>query len=110
MIEVSDLNGQFIWIEDLLWCPSQCYYYFQNIDGQRYCIYLRWRHRDPWTAELIKCTDNWNLDYDSEWERLGVSFYSDKDYRTLEEEVLGIVSTKFPHLIFPNRVAPPIEP
>ena len=108
-MELSDLNGQFIWTEDLLWCPSQCYYYFQDITGKRYCIYLRWRYRDPWTAELIECDEEWEFRCDLDWEVLKVSFHADKDYRSLEKEVLGLMSTRFPSLSFPNRVAPAKE-
>ena len=107
---VSNLNGQYIWIEDLIWCPSQCYYYFQNTDGQRYCIYLRWRYRDPWSASLVKCLNTWELDYDDDWETLEVSFHTDEDYRNLEKEVLDIISARFPHLRFPNQVRPSREP
>ena len=103
MIEVSDLNGQFIWIEDLIWCPSQCYYYFQDSDGSRYCIYLRWRYSDPWTAELVGCTGDWDFS-DFDWTTLDIPFYSQYDYRKLEKEVLRVVSLKFPNLAFPNNI------
>lgn len=42
------------WYDDLIWCPSQCYYYFKH-ESEMYCICLRWRHQNPWTAEIIKC-------------------------------------------------------
>ena len=29
-------------------------------DGEMYYIYLRWRHQDPWTAEIVKCDKNEN--------------------------------------------------
>ncbi len=35
------------WIEDLLWCPSQCYRR-TKCDGKTYTPYLRWRWEDPW--------------------------------------------------------------
>ena len=53
------------WYDDLIWCPSQCYYYFMH-DDDMYCIYLRWRHQNPWTAEIIKCAEgDFNLNHES---------------------------------------------
>lgn len=58
------------WEDDLIWCPSQCYYKFIH-KNKFYCIYLRWRGGDPWTAELYQCEDiNFNitnLDAVSQW-------------------------------------------
>ena len=52
------------WIDDLsYYCPAQCYYYFQS-QGIYYCIYLRWRWKDPWSASLIKFKDE-ELDWDN---------------------------------------------
>ena len=45
------------WMDDLIWCPSQCYL---NIEFNKkyFVIYLRWRHSDPWnTPLLIECKD-----------------------------------------------------
>lgn len=39
------------WKDDLIMCPSQCFLYF-SFDDKIYELYLRWRHRDPWTATL----------------------------------------------------------
>lgn len=41
-----------VWHDSLIWCPSQCELKFKWL-GHDYTIYLRWRHSDPWTAELI---------------------------------------------------------
>lgn len=46
------------WIDELLGCPSQCYYYFESNSGNRYCVYLRWRFSDPWTADLVMFSDD----------------------------------------------------
>ena len=48
-------------LEELLWCPSQIYYYFQDKYEKIWCIYLRWRHDDPWTSELIPCDKNFEF-------------------------------------------------
>lgn len=45
------------WEDSLIWCPSQCYKLIQY-KGVKYEIYLRWRHCDPWTAEIYECDDN----------------------------------------------------
>lgn len=92
-----------IWIENLIWCPSQCYYYFINPeDNQRHCIYLRWRYRDPWTSELVRCNDDWD------WE-LCESIktkkkYIDSEYRELEKEILEIIRRRFPRTNFIDEV------
>lgn len=100
------MNEQNIWIEELIWCPSQCYYYFYDpVSSQVYCIYLRWRHSDPWTAELIRCTADGELIYSEPWEDINVGRdYSDYEYRALEKKVLGVMKKRFPAVIFKNRV------
>lgn len=87
------------WIEDLRWCPSQIYYYFLDKEGGRWCIYLRWRHDDPWTAELCPCDENWKFIFDSP-DRMDLleekehtpgiitGYYKDDEYRELEEWIL----------------------
>ena len=87
------------WIEDLRWCPSQIYYYFVDKDGGRWCIYLRWRHQDPWTAELVRCDKNWEFDWDNpdnvnlleEKEHtpgIVTGYYTVEEYPFLEEKAL----------------------
>ena len=46
--EKRELNT---WYDALLWCPSQCYYYFMH-GCDMFCIYLRWRRQNPWTVEI----------------------------------------------------------
>lgn len=103
------MNEQLLgyWIEDLIWCPSQCYYYYflDPISSQGYCIYLRWRHSDPWTAELIKCTSDWEFIYDEPWEYIELKRdYSSNEYRSLEKKVLKVVKKRFSAVTFKNRV------
>jgi len=47
------------WLDELFWCPSQCYYHIQH-HGEDYILYLRWRRADPWQAYIIKNAANWN--------------------------------------------------
>ena len=87
-----------VWIEDLLWCPSQCYYYFKNGD-QDYCIYLRWRHYDPWTAELI--TRGTEKD---KWEQIELDkTYNEDDYKALEMASISALRSRFPNLPNPYK-------
>lgn len=93
------------WIERLhYWCPAQIYYYFLDKKGGRWCIYLRWRHDDPWTAELVRCDMNWEFDWNSpdnmdlleeEEHTTGVitGYYKDDEYPFLEERMLKKVQT-----------------
>ena len=91
------------WIERLqYWCPAQIYYYFQDKEGGRWGIYLRWRHDDPWTAELCPCDENWNFIWDSpdrvdllkEKEHtpgIVTGYYTEEEYPFLEEKALSTV-------------------
>ena len=48
-------NEDLVWDIDVSsWCPSQIYYRFHDTIGKRWMIYLRWRHSDPWSAELLR--------------------------------------------------------
>ena len=89
------------WYDDLIWCPSQCYYYFMH-DGDMYCIYLRWRHDDPWTAEIIKCADSdFDLIYETcIWKYIKVPFFKDEELDNLKEYImthLNIIMALWPH-------------
>lgn len=63
------------WIDDLIWCPSQCYLYFE-FNNENYAIYLRWRWDDPWTATLIKIDLGQEIE-DGEWTELDIDFFKD---------------------------------
>ncbi len=92
-------------LEDLLWCPSQIYYYFIS-SGRKFCIYLRWRYKNPWTAELIECDDDWEFskNWREDWHKLTLSKeYKDEEYKDLEKEVLDKIAAMFPNLEFPNN-------
>lgn len=79
------------WYDSLIGCPSQCYYYFKHKDSY-YCIYLRWRHCDPWTAELIKFKDN-ELDFDiATWTPINVGYYREDQLKELKEIVINIIN------------------
>ena len=82
------------WDNDLIMCPSQCYCYFEA-DGKKYCIYLRWRWDDPWTAQIVPVDDICEFLYGLEWEYLETKFYSHDNYEKLQEECIKIIKEKF---------------
>lgn len=85
------------WYEDLIECPSQCYYYFYDpLKKKNYCIYLRYRNNNPYTAELIECNDDLSFNNDIDWENLPISTWENGQHRELEEEVLKIINDRLP--------------
>ena len=95
------------WDIDLNWCPSQIYYYFKDAVGDNWCIYLRWRWQDPWTAELVRCDEEWEFLWNSP-ETVDLlaeenhvpgtvaGYYRDEEYRELMDNVLEIVRNLSP--------------
>lgn len=96
------------WVEDLLhWCPAQIYYYFMDSAGGHWCIYLRWRHQDPWTAELVHCDDDWEFQWNHPETRnileekehtpgIITGYYMDEEYPALMEKALALVKNMNP--------------
>ena len=77
------------WYDELIWCPSQCY---KNIEykGEQFVIYLRWRHSDPWTAEIIQCEPNYGFNVigpSSKDFKLPINYYKDSELDKLKKEV-----------------------
>jgi len=76
------------WQDDLIMCPSQCYYYF-TYKGRPYCIYLRWRHSDPWSAELIEdCTPSVHDSWDGKWNWLNVDSFTHDQLPLLKKQAI----------------------
>ena len=73
------------WDDRLIWCPSQCYYYFKDKEGHIKCIYLRWRHNDPWTAEIAPLNEKLEFDFNAPWENLNPPFFKDSELDQLKE-------------------------
>lgn len=83
------------WDDRLIWCPSQCYYYFKDKEGSMNCIYLRWRHQDPWTAEIVPLNEKMELDFESpQWENLNPPFFKDSELDQLKEWCLKLSKVK----------------
>ena len=93
--------------EELKWCPSQIEYYFTDQEaGKMYVAYLRWRHSDPWSVELIEVDpsdpQNWRYNEDRcEAISLG-KWYSDNQYRELEMDLIDYLKNRFPKTTFPT--------
>ena len=67
------------WYDDLIWCPSQCYL---NIlyKGRKFVIYLRWRHKDPWSVDLVECFETFNISsVQANWHPLIVGWFRAKE-------------------------------
>lgn len=82
------------WYEELIWCPSQCYYFFLD-RGKLKCIYLRWRYSDPWTVDLITLPESeMNEDWpdinakEAKWESIDLGYYSDDDLKKLQKKAV----------------------
>lgn len=82
------------WDDRLIWCPSQCYYYFKDKEGNIKCIYLRWRHNDPWTAEIVPLNEKFEFDFNAPWENLNPPFFKDSELDMLKEWCLKLSKVK----------------
>ena len=90
----NKVEGTPYWIRNLIMCPSQCYCNFEG-DDKKYCIYLRWRWDDPWTAYIVPCYDDWDFIYGDDWKELNVGMYTHDDYNSLEKECEKIIRKMF---------------
>lgn len=86
--------------EDLIWCPSQIYYWFP-VGDQVKIVYMRWRWGDPWSIEIASLKDP--NDFDS-WELLGseditekLGFFKDSEYMLMEEKVVDYLKNTYPY-------------
>lgn len=86
-----------VWEEDLIMCPSQCFCFF-IAEGRMYSIYLRWRHGDPWTAQLRPEDKENEMDYYLYWEWLEVGNYTHDAYKKLEKECIKVVTKRFKNI------------
>jgi hypothetical protein len=88
------------WLDELIWCPSQCYCSFiDETEKKIYCIYLRWRHHDPWSAEIIPCNPDGKLTYNNDWETIKThKTYKEMEYEELKKEAVKIIQEKFSNI------------
>lgn len=102
-------------LEDIIYCPSQIYFYFRDGD-EVYCLYIRQRHGDV-TAELVTCFGSGgDFDYDTLWPEIelsreydieGASYKSDEaeeqEIIAVEKDCLARLCIMFPDTPFPEH-------
>lgn len=82
------------WYNDLIGCPSQCYYFFIDEDHKLKCIYLRWRWCDPWSVEIITFQENNPRDYwdlncpGAEWEYIDLGYFRECELEKLQKKAV----------------------
>lgn len=80
------------WKDDLIRCPSQCYYYFYSKDNKPFCLYLRWRWSDPWEVYLVEFRNGlWDWDTSH---FINMTLELDKEYEENELEELKKAALK----------------
>ena len=75
------------WEDDLIWCPSQCYLPIE-FKGEKYTVYLRWRHDNPWQGHIWKDKDerNWSPDLLAE----NQFYYADRELNLAKETIIDL--------------------
>ena len=87
---IAKIKARFIhlegyWRDELIWCPSQCYFEF-DYKGIHYSIYLKlWNN--PWTCDLIKNFSPTGNDPTDAIE-IPVRFYTHKELEPLKKEAI----------------------
>ena len=107
---------QNVFIESIIYCPSQIYYYFWDKDEDTFwCAYIRQR-RGPLTFELVRANpdDGSFLDSFDDWEKISMSREYDinnqdsfekeeKEIVEIEAEVMSFLRQRFPNISFPEN-------
>lgn len=91
--------------EDLIWCPSQIYYWFM-VGDQMKIVYMRWRWNDPWTIEICPVLDpsnpsSWTFE-GGEYVNLGKD-YKDVEYRQMELDLIDYLKKTYPESNIPDK-------
>jgi hypothetical protein len=98
----SLFKDNIVWHNRLIKCPSQSYCYFKS-GNNTYCIYLRWRYSDPWTAQIIPIVDN-DFNYQADWKDLDIKFYTHDELIELQKECINRVKILYPNIKFINKI------
>ena len=115
-MEHKHKHPEHIFIEDIIYCPSQIYYYFSDNDGTEWVAYIRQR-RGPLTFELMeidKESGDWKWDWKGGTNKVILSRAydinnqptqeaEDKEIEAVEEEVLWYLRQQFPEIKFPDH-------
>ncbi len=70
------------WQDSLIWCPSQCELHI-TYKNNAFILYLRWRHDDPWTADLIA-----DEGVDEKWITLDISYWKDTELEQCKKQAI----------------------
>ena len=115
-------NPEHVFIEDIIYCPSQIYYYFsvpneksEDQDDRQYVAYVRQRG-GPLTFELIEIREDgeWLWDWEGGTNRVKLSRVYDinnqpneeeeeKEIEALESEIMWYLRQQFPNINFPEH-------
>ena len=115
-------NPEHVFIEDIIYCPSQIYYYFsvpngksENQDDRRYVAYVRQRG-GPLTFELVEIREDgeWKWDWEGGTNKVKLSRVYDingqpnveseeREIEALESEIMWYLRQQFPEVTFPTQ-------
>lgn len=108
-------NQEHIFIESILYCPSQIYYYFRDQDERTWVAYVRQRG-GPLTFELVEIREDgeWLWDWKGGTNRVKLSRIYDmngqpneeseeKEIEALESEIMWYLRQRFPKIEFPEH-------
>jgi hypothetical protein len=116
-------NPEHVFIEDIIYCPSQIYYYFsvsngksKDNEGRQYVAYVRQRSGSL-TFELVeidKETGEWKWDWERRTNKVKLSRVYDinnqpneeaeeEEIIELESEIMWYLRQQFPNVTFPEH-------
>ena len=108
-------NPEHVFIEDIIYCPSQIYYYFKDNDQREWVAYVRQRG-GPLTFELVEIREDgeWLWDWERRTNRVKLSRVYDingqpneedeeKEIIELENEIMWYLRQRFPNVKFPEH-------
>ena len=108
-------NPEHVFIEDIIYCPSQIYYYFRDNDQREWVAYVRQRG-GPLTFELVEIREDgeWLWDWEGGTNKVKLSRAYDinnqpneeseeKEIIELESEIMWYLRQRFPEVTFPTQ-------
>ena len=108
-------NPEHVFIEDIIYCPSQIYYYFRDNEGKQYVAYVRQRG-GPLTFELVEIREDgeWLWDWEGGTNKVKLSRVYDingqqnveseeREIEALESEIMWYLRQQFPNINFPEH-------
>ena len=81
------------WSDELIMCPSQCFLSIEN-NQEQFTIYLRWRHCDPWTCQLVP-SHNGKLNYDKDWIDVNINDFSHDELEDAKKTAIALTEKYF---------------